>query len=70
MEEHCNNAKTCIETNKITNKWWKLQLWNKANIIKKEEGHWPTCRYNQNIKINGQQMVHNKNARKQANCKV
>jgi hypothetical protein len=24
MEEHCNNAKTCIETNKITNKWWKL----------------------------------------------
>lgn len=33
---------------------------------KKEEGHWPTCTYNQNIKNNGQQMEHNKNARKQA----
>jgi hypothetical protein len=66
MEEHCNNAKTCIETNKITsndNYETKQTSWQK-------EGHWPTCRYNQNIKINGQQMEHNKNVRKQAKCKV
>jgi hypothetical protein len=56
-----------LHINKQNNKeMMEIIIMKQSKHHKKEEGHWPTCTYNQNIKNNGQQMEHNKNARKQA----